>query len=99
MPSGVGRRPGEDAAGCAGAAFAVLAAGSWGEGSGQERGSRREVQGQRRREDTLPVGRAAVEEEMENIRSEPGGVQQVQKAETAPQLPEGRGCVDRSLAF
>lgn len=42
---------GEDAAGRAGAAFAVLAAGSWGEGSGQERGSRREVQGQRRRED------------------------------------------------
>lgn len=32
-------------------------------------------------------------------RSEPGGVQQVQKAETAPQLPEGRGCVGRSLAF
>ena len=50
--------------------------------------------------DTLDnPGRAAAEEEMEKIRSAPGGLQQVRKAETAPRLPKGGGCVGRRLAF
>lgn len=85
---------GEDAAGCAGAAFGLLAAGSWGEGSGPERGSRREWQGQRRREGHPPGGER---------RGGGGGANPVGRdgsgraRKRGPRFSRGRGCVGRSL--